>query len=357
MSHRVATISTEWEEMKLKIRGGSEPTAVEAAIRARFNIPAGVSIALVDKQGREVKVQNLETAEYSLRVGAAFGVASGGGASGVSEFPLIFAINGQRFEIPARDVDPNMALVEFIRYHTDFKGTKIGCGEGGCGACTVNVARFDASSGKVLYAPATSCLIPLAAVDGWAITTTEGIGGSQQPKGFHAVQERIAQWNGNQCGFCTPGMVMSTYSALKESQAEGFSLNGADMEFKLDGNLCRCTGYRPILQAVKSLLPEGKEIEDHLTHAEKRVKAYDPRDDPQFPAFLKSHRANPLRFSANGLTWLRCTELNHVFTALEQSRGMAGLRFVVANTSKGVYKEDTDRILIDVECSRTTTSC
>jgi len=338
--------------MKLKLRDGSTVEAVESAIRSRFNIPPTASITLLDEQGQEVKAQSLDTGNYSVRLGGDRKDDVRSAAGGVAEKedpPLTIAINGQRHEIAAKDVDPNWTVAEYLRYHTDWKGTKIGCGEGGCGACTVTISRWVPQFNKVVYAACTSCLVPICALDGCAITTTEGLGSSQGAKGFHAIQERIAQWNGNQCGFCTPGFVMSTYSALKESQGEGFTLSAADLELKLDGNLCRCTGYRPILQAVKTLIPEGKDLQDDLTHAEKRVKAYDSRDDPVFPVFLKSHTPRPLRFSGQGLTWLHCTELAHVYTALDQHRGVPGVRFVVANTSKGVYKDDSDRVLIDVK--------
>lgn len=142
--------------------------------------------------------------------------------------------------------DPRMTLLTFLRAE-GLKGTKLGCGEGGCGACTVMLSKFDASTGKIKHISANACLTPLCSLDGMAVTTIEGIGGMRQ--GLHPVQERIATLHGSQCGFCTPGIVMSLYSFLRANP----HATPQEIEDCLDGNLCRCTGYRPILDAAKSL--------------------------------------------------------------------------------------------------------
>jgi len=87
-----------------------------------------------------------------------------------------------------------------------------------------------------------SCVVRLASVDGAAITTTEGLGNSRD--GYHPVQERVVGYNGSQCGFCTPGMVMALYSRIQENQ--GGLLSPAQLRTALDGNFCRCTGYQPL---------------------------------------------------------------------------------------------------------------
>ncbi len=102
-------------------------------------------------------------------------------------------------------------------------GTKLGCGEGGCGACTVMVSWLQ--EGMVIHAAVNACLAPLPSVDGMAVTTVEGIGSTRTQ--LHPVQERIARAHGSQCGFCTPGFVMSMYALLRncptpsERQIEG----------------------------------------------------------------------------------------------------------------------------------------
>lgn len=111
---------------------------------------------------------------------------------------------------------------------------------GGCGACTVLVSRFDPASDSIKEVTANSCLLPLGSLHNRAVTTTEGLG--SQKDGFHPVQKRVAGFHGSQCGFCTPGMVMSVYGSVKEKQRkgeEGGKLSQAEVEGALQGNLCR----------------------------------------------------------------------------------------------------------------------
>ena len=92
-------------------------------------------------------------------------------------------------------------------------GTKLGCGEGGCGACTVMVSRMDRTRSSLDHLSVNACLAPVVSVHGQAVTTVEGIG---EAKGrLHAVQQRLAESHGSQCGFCTPGIVMSMYTLLR----------------------------------------------------------------------------------------------------------------------------------------------
>ena len=108
-------------------------------------------------------------------------------------------------------------------------GTKLGCGEGGCGACTVTVSSFD---GSLRHRAVNACLAPLCSVDGCHVMTVEGIGTTTEP---HAVQRRIAEQHGSQCGFCTPGIVMALYSTLQSSRTPTLK----EIEKSFDGNLCR----------------------------------------------------------------------------------------------------------------------
>jgi xanthine dehydrogenase/oxidase len=134
----------------------------------------------------------------------------------------------------------------FIFAGLGYTGAKLGCGEGGCGACTVMVSSVD-SDGSLLHRSINACLCPLYAVEGQHVVTVEGIGSSR--KGLHPVQERLANAHGSQCGFCTPGFVMSMYSLLRSKN--GKSISEEEIEENLAGNLCRCTGYRPILDAFR----------------------------------------------------------------------------------------------------------
>ena len=157
-------------------------------------------------------------------------------------------VNGTKHEIAAADL--NMTLLEWLR-SIGLTGTKLGCGEGGCGACTVVVSSFDAAAGAPRHAAVNACLFPLCAVDWCAVTTIEGIGSTR--KGLHPVQERMTEMHGSQCGFCTPGIVMAMYALFRTTP----DLGVATLEEHMDGNLCRCTGYRPILDAGRSLCSDA----------------------------------------------------------------------------------------------------
>ncbi|TAQ83665.1 hypothetical protein B7494_g8013 [Chlorociboria aeruginascens] len=159
---------------------------------------------------------------------------------------LRFYLNGTRVVID--DIDPEVTLLEYLR-GIGLTGTKLGCAEGGCGACTVVVSQFNPTTKKIYHASVNACLAPLISVDGKHVITIEGIGNVKRP---HPTQERIAKGNGSQCGFCTPGIVMSLYALLRNDA----SPSEHDVEEAFDGNLCRCTGYRPILDAAQSFSAE-----------------------------------------------------------------------------------------------------
>ncbi|KHJ94048.1 putative xanthine dehydrogenase, small subunit [Oesophagostomum dentatum] len=126
-------------------------------------------------------------------------------------------------------------------------GTKIGCNEGGCGACTVMISEISLRDNQIRHYSANACLMPICGVFGKAVTTVEGLG-SVVSKRLHPVQERLAMTHGTQCGFCSPGFVMAMYALLRNSPTP----TKAEVNEALQGNLCRCTGYRPILEAFYS---------------------------------------------------------------------------------------------------------
>ncbi|KAJ1972089.1 hypothetical protein H4R35_004868 [Dimargaris xerosporica] len=155
---------------------------------------------------------------------------------------LYFYVNTTPYELsnPA----PDTTLLQFLR-DQGLTGTKLGCAEGGCGACTVVVARYDPAISQVEHRSANACLQPLCGLDGCQVITIEGIGSVRHP---HPIQERLALLHGSQCGFCTPGIAMSLYALLRNNPTPTLH----DIEDGFDGNLCRCTGYRPILDVAKT---------------------------------------------------------------------------------------------------------
>ena len=157
---------------------------------------------------------------------------------------LFFHVNGTPHKV--LDAQPEETLLSYLR-RSGLTGTKLGCGEGGCGACTVMVSRRRLTGDNAIeHRSVNACLAPLCSVDGCSVTTVEGI--VQKDGTPHPSQERIAKMHGSQCGFCTPGIVMSLHTLLTNKAAPELE----DIEDCFDGNLCRCTGYRPIIDAAKT---------------------------------------------------------------------------------------------------------
>ncbi len=138
-------------------------------------------------------------------------------------------INGEAYK---RTVDVAQTLAEFLRDELGFTGTKIGCNEGECGACTVIY------NGK----PVNSCLVTAAEINGGDVLTIEGMGGDE----LHPLQQAFLDAGAVQCGFCTPGMIMSAKAILDQDPHPTREYVRKNME----GNICRCTGYNRIIDAI-----------------------------------------------------------------------------------------------------------
>ena len=154
------------------------------------------------------------------------------------------------------DCDPTATLLDWLRGEARLTGTKEGCAEGDCGACTVLVGRLD--KGRVRYEAINSCIRFLATVDGCQLLTIERL--RRADGSLHPVQQAMVDQHGSQCGFCTPGIVMSLYALwLNEDRPDDARIADA-----LAGNLCRCTGYQPILQAARAMYDLGARAIDPL---------------------------------------------------------------------------------------------
>ncbi|XP_043934178.1 aldehyde oxidase 3-like [Protopterus annectens] len=162
---------------------------------------------------------------------------------------LIFFVNGRK--VIEKNADPEQTLLFYLRKKLYLTGTKYGCGGGGCGACTVMISRYDHLTQKIQHFSAVSCLVPVCMLHGMAVTTVEGVGSTKSQ--IHPVQERIAKAHGSQCGFCTPGMVMSMYTLLRNNPEPSTE----ELLEALSGNLCRCTGYRPIIAGYKTFCKDS----------------------------------------------------------------------------------------------------
>lgn len=257
--------------------------------------------------------------------------------------------------------DPTMTLLRYLRDSVGLKGTKLGCGEGGCGACTVMLSYHDTTSMNIRHYSANACLTPVCSLDGIAVTTIEGIGGMNT--GLHPVQERLAKLHGSQCGFCTPGIVMALYTKLRQDP----NATPHEIEESLDGNLCRCTGYRPILDAARSLsnnkqvsnggccqgsggvcpcMADGTPADQSVTlqhssseqvidslpglQATMHAKGW---TEPIFPPTLMNCAPRELKFEDKGLHWLQPVTL----ASLVQLKAThPDARLVVGNTEVGI---------------------
>jgi len=147
---------------------------------------------------------------------------------------ITFNLNGESVQV---EIEPHLTLLQILRDKLELTGTKEGCGMGECGACTVLL------DGKTV----NSCIFPAMEVDGKSVTTIEGLTDAQG--NLHPIQKAFVEYGAIQCGFCTPGMVLSAKALLDENPkpTEEEIRNG------IAGNLCRCTGYLQIFQAIKAV--------------------------------------------------------------------------------------------------------
>ena len=149
-------------------------------------------------------------------------------------------VNGKAYE---RDVEPRTHLADFLRHSLGLTGTHIGCEHGVCGACTVLVEG----------ASARSCLMLAVQANGRHVETIEGV--SKADGTLHPIQSALAEHHGLQCGYCTPGVVMTLIELQRE--AAGRRLDEQEIRRALSGNLCRCTGYQGIVDAALAVLGKG----------------------------------------------------------------------------------------------------
>ena len=147
-------------------------------------------------------------------------------------------VNNEIFDIVTF---PNQTLLEVLRDHLHLTGTKESCGEGACGSCTVLLNGV----------PVRSCLTLAIAAQGKEITTIEGLSKGEK---LHPVQEAFVNHHAIQCGFCSPGMILTAFALLKENPKP----TEAEIRRAISGNVCRCTGYAKIVEAIKSLAEEGR---------------------------------------------------------------------------------------------------
>lgn len=209
------------------------------------------------------------------------------------------------------------------------------------------ISRIDRSTNQIKHLAVNACLTPVCAMHGCAVTTVEGIGSTRTR--LHPVQERLAKAHGSQCGFCTPGIVMSMYALLRSSPQPSMK----DLEVAFQGNLCRCTGYRPILEGYKTFTKEfacgmgekccklngnkcgGSDVDDKLFE-KSEFMPYDATQEPIFPPELQISKAldeQNLHFKSERVSWYRPSTLLQLAELKQQ---YPNAKIVVGNTEVGV---------------------
>ena len=174
-----------------------------------------------------------------------------------------FLLNDE--EITLSELPATRTLLDYLRIERRLTGTKEGCAEGDCGACTVLIGRLQ--NGALRYETVNACIRFLASLNGCHIVTVEHLCG---PDGrLHPVQQAMVEHHGSQCGFCTPGFVMSLYALWMETPQP----SETQIETALQGNLCRCTGYAPIVRAALAVNEYGTPANDYLTRERETLTA------------------------------------------------------------------------------------
>uniref|UniRef100_A0A0B7AUW5 FAD-binding PCMH-type domain-containing protein n=1 Tax=Arion vulgaris TaxID=1028688 RepID=A0A0B7AUW5_9EUPU len=255
---------------------------------------------------------------------------------------ITFYINGKKYLVSDK-YSPTTSLNDYIRDVAGLKGTKVMCKEAGCGCCAVTVTH--ASNGDVMETMSiNSCVCPLYSVDGWQITTTEGIGNSKE--GFHPIQNIIAKHNGTQCGYCTPGFVMSMYGLLHQDQKP----TQQEIEDSFDGHICRCTGYRSILDAMKSFAvdstaPNAKCIDIEDLNKKLCYKTGQPcrKENVGKKSSVGGAKQEiggppvPLAIDLGQSRWYRPVNLKNLAELMQQHKTHSTTVFF-GNTSSGIFK-------------------
>lgn len=188
----------------------------------------------------------------------------------MSRASIRFLRRGEIVEL--RDVPPMRTVLDYLRLDERSRGTKEGCNEGDCGACTVALGSL--KDGKLVYEPVNACILLVGQLDGKELVSVDDLSTDGQ---LHPVQQALVDSHGSQCGFCTPGFVMSLFTLYQKGAAP----TRAEIATHVAGNLCRCTGYRPIIDAGVASC-NGKAVDrwaKQAVEAAKRLKALDDGAD------------------------------------------------------------------------------
>ncbi|XP_059612857.1 uncharacterized protein LOC132259308 [Phlebotomus argentipes] len=255
---------------------------------------------------------------------------------------LSFTINGVPYNERASELSIDMSLNTFIRTRANLTGTKFMCLEGGCGVCIVVLKGIHPVTKEKATWAVNSCLFPVFSCHDLQVTTVEGLGNVKD--GYHPIQERLAHLNGTQCGYCSPGMVMNMYGLMEH---KGGKVSMEEVENSFGSNICRCTGYRPILDAFKSLASNADEKLVSLCRDIEDLPKKCPKSGLKCEG--KCHPAEKKSFKlSDAKEWHKVLNMQDIFTIFQAS-GDKKYMLVAGNTAHGVYRRDADiELFIDV---------
>lgn len=256
-----------------------------------------------------------------------------------------FWINGSKHRVSRPD--PRTLLLDYLRSEeVGLTGTKKVCAQGGCGACTVALSSWNPRTERVEHRGINACLRPLCSLDGMAVTTIEGIGSVRTE--LSPVQYQMAIDNASQCGYCTPGWVMSMHTFLQGRGKE--KATQAEIEACFDGNLCRCTGFRPILYAMRHFAADWTPADAKGSMVCKPWPTYDAHVGgaslPEVAPHLLTDVPDGIRelpfaldIARDGYRWIRVLTMEDLDRVLAEHGSVDDLKLVVGNTSIGIYGE------------------
>ncbi|XP_062502119.1 xanthine dehydrogenase/oxidase-like [Corticium candelabrum] len=249
---------------------------------------------------------------------------------------ISFSVNGKLYKL--HNVNPSATLNQWLRCQPHLKGTKQMCNEGGCGACVVAITQMDLTSNCKRTISVNSCLFSLISVDNCDVVTTEGLGNSRD--GFHQIQERLADGNGSQCGFCSPGIVMSMFGLLKQNPRP----TEQQIEDNFDGNICRCTGYRPILDSMKTFAAERNPIDIEDLNGQFKCSMSCGDCPCEKYVFVPQNGGAPK-------LWLKPRSLVAALKEIAfHSDARKVVRIVAGQTARGVFKnEESSDVYLDIK--------
>ncbi|XP_044731678.1 xanthine dehydrogenase-like [Chrysoperla carnea] len=259
---------------------------------------------------------------------------------------VTFKINGKEYVVHPDGViiTVRTTLNTFIRDVANLKGTKLMCLEGGCGSCIAVVDYEQPLSKRKVTLAFNTCLVTVLQCHGWNITTVEGIG--NQKDGYSIVQKRLAEYNGSQCGMCSPGMVMNMFALYQTEN----NLTDAQIENSFGGNICRCTGYRTIADGFKSLTTDDRSNATP-TKCSGIVDVEDMKlcSKNTYECLLKDVESfAQVYINSGSQQWYKVYTLTDLFAILKQI-GSIKYMLVAGNTAHGVYRTDPDiTVFIDI---------